>query len=679
MSADSSFDALVRRAMLALGFVAIAVGLVTYVLVDPLVNVLPSSFAIAAIAGVLAFAMGAWMIRSRTSGGVHQTAIPSVELPLSTPAPGGDIDRALYRLTHYREGTVEYRDQIQERLASVAVDVIRQRDDCSREAAVHKLQEGTWTDNEYAASFFAGGSPPSKSMLDSLSDRLTGGGESDYQRWVRITVDTIVERSGIDLQPATDDDDDDPEPEGLLERLQARFGSDSSVTQTSTSYQDISTDDDATRLGDGIVAGDLLETGHWAGITALALLAAGWGIVTFTPSILLLSAIPAALAAYARLRIEPAVTNLDVERHVSDESPEPGDLVDVTVTVRNDGDSYLSDLRLVDRVPPSMQVVEGSPRIATALGSDATATFTYTAVAGRGDHEWPLLVVARDFAGAIEREVAIDVETGIECSPALSSQHGAPVRSQTSLYSGQVDTAQGGAGLEFFSVREYREGDPMKRIDWKRHARTGELATIDFRQERAAKVVLLFDSRDSAYVSPHPGAKHAVDRSVDAAMELFPSLYDRGDLVGVAAFDTVPCWLAPGAGEEQLERARNIFTDHPAISTLPPEHTDVGSKYVDPMTHVRRQLAPEAQVMLFSPLCDDYTAEVARRLDSVGHPVTVISPDPTAAGTIGQRLSRVERTMRIVRLRERGIRIVDWEPEEPLGIELERAAQRWAV
>lgn len=675
MNADSSFDALVRTALLVLGGVTLALGFATYVIVDPLADILPSSFAVAALAGGVAFAMGLWMIRARTSGGVRQTSVPNVELPLSTPAPGSDIDRALFRLTNYREGTVQYRDQIQERLASVAVDVIRQRDDCSREEAVHKLEEGTWTDNAYAASFFAGGSPPSRSLRDSIVGRLTGDDESDYERWVRITVDTIVERSGISLR-SIPDDGERPEPSGLLDQLRTQFGGDANVDRSSSSYQDVTTDDDATNLGDGVMAGDLIDTGHWNGITAFALIAAGWGIVSFTPSILLISVVPIALAAYARTGIEPSVRDLDVERNVSDESPEPGDTVEVTVTVRNTGDSYLPDLRLVDRVPPSMEVVEGSPRLATALGSDATATLSYTVVAGRGTHEWPLLVVARDVSGSIEREMAIDVETGLECIPALASVHDAPVRSQTSLYSGQVDTSKGGSGLEFFSVREYRESDPMNRINWKRHARTGELSTIDFRQERAAKVVLLFDSRDSAYVSPSRGASHAVDRGVDAAIELFPSLYDRGDLVGLAAFDTVPCWLAPGAGEEQLERARNIFTGHPALSTLPPEHTDVGSKYVDPMTHVRRQLAPDAQIMLFSPLCDDYTAEVARRLDSVGHPVTVISPDPTAADTIGQRLASVERAMRVICLRERGIPIVDWQPDDPLGIELERAEQR---
>jgi uncharacterized protein (DUF58 family) len=92
---------------------------------------------------------------------------------------------------------------------------------------------------------------------------------------------------------------------------------------------------------------------------------------------------------------------------------------------------------------------------------------------------------------------------------------------------------------------------------------------------------------------------------------------------------------------------------------------------------VRRQLSPESQIMLFSPLCDDYTAEVARRLDSVGHPVTVVSPNPTDDDTPGQKLAKVERDMRVTNLREHGLNVLDWNPDEQLAIEVDRAKQRW--
>jgi len=678
MSTSSGFDALTRRAALGLGVLTFLLGALALVVVDPLVNVLPSTYTLVGLAGFVAFLLGLWMARNRYRGGVSQTAVPNVERVISTPPPGRDIDEALYRLTRYRQGTVEYRDQIQERLASVAVDVIRQRDDCSRAEAIHKLEEGTWTDNRVAQSFFAGGSPPSRSLGERISDRVFGGGESGYERWVRITTDTIIQRAGMESMTVSSQDDDDDDG-GILARLTGGSDDGRVATLSPEAYRAATERDDAEKRAEGVYYHDLISTGHWRGASAFALVAAGWGIVSFQPAILLISVVPVAFVAVARAATEPSLTDLAVERTVTEEAPQPGEPVQVTVRVENEGDSFMPDLRLVDRVPGSMEVVEGSPRLATALGSGATATFSYTVVAERGDHEWPVIAVGRDFTGTLEREATVEVEQGLTCTPSLTSLTDAPVRSQTSLFSGEVDTDVGGSGLEFFSVREYREGDPMKRIDWKRKARTGELATIDYRLERAAKVVLLFDARESAYVSAGPNERHAVDQAVDAGMGLFATLFDRSDLVGIAAFDTVPCWLGPGAGDEHAERARQLFASHPAVASTPPALKEVESQYVDPMTHVRRQLSPEAQIMLFSPLCDDYTAEVARRLDSVGHLVTVVSPDPTADRTPGQRLAAIERQMRITNLREHGIRVIDWDTEQPLGLEMDRAQQRWVA
>ncbi|WP_207592663.1 DUF7269 family protein [Halomontanus rarus] len=675
-TSTSTFDDLSRRAMMVIGVAALALGVATIVVVQPLVDSLPSSFAFVGLFGAVAFLLGLWMFRARYRGGIESTTVLDIEYPMSTPTPGHDIDRALYQLTELREGTIEYKEQIQKRLGEVAVAVISQRENCSREEAIQHLEEGTWTDDATAASFFSGGSPPRQSFVE----RKFGSGDTPYEQWVKAAVDEIVDLADMGSSEDPETTVAQTDDTGLL----ARLGLSSSTTvdppsTRGTNYESSGAYDDAERVADGVLYANLVETGHWRGITAFALVAAGWGVITFTPAVLLISVVAIGFAAYARMGTAPDVTALEIDRHLSNDQPDPGEPVEVTVTVRNGGDAFLSDLRLIDAVPEPIRVVEGSPRLATALRPGSQATFTYTFVAERGSHEWPVQVVARDFSGSIEREALVQVDASIQCVPSLKTVSDMPVRSQTSLYSGQVDTAIGGSGLEFFAVREYREGDPMNRIDWKRHARTGELATIDFRLERAANVVLLFDGRDSAYVSPTPGDQHAVDRSVAAATEIFTALADRGDLVGLAAFDTVPCWLGPSAGDGHEERARRIFTSHPALSTIPPTQSETEGHYVDPMNHVRQQLSPGSQIMLFSPLCDDYTAEVARRLDSAGHLVTIISPNPTADRTVGQRLARVERTMRVNELRERGIRVVNWNYDATLGLELDRAEKRWAV
>jgi uncharacterized protein (DUF58 family) len=83
-------------------------------------------------------------------------------------------------------------------------------------------------------------------------------------------------------------------------------------------------------------------------------------------------------------------------------------------------------------------------------------------------------------------------------------------------------------------------------------------------------------------------------------------------------------------------------------------------------------------VVLFSPLCDDYVARAARRLDAYGHLVTVVSPDPTTERTVGERLARLERRLRCSRLREAGLRVVDWTADERLEAAVETTRARWS-
>ena len=663
----SPIDAIVRRVTVLLGVIALVLGIATVLLVNPLVDLLPSSYVMVVTVGALAFVGGLWMARQRYRAGIEELPVPNVERVLSTSAPGHDIDLALYRLTKFREGTIEYRELIQERLAEVALAVIKQRDDCSREEAIESLRDGSWTSNQYAQAFFTGGSPPSQTWQEKLKNRIRRTEESNYQKWVRMTIDAIVERSHLEDAIEPDHREDD----GATEDEVASF--------TKGEYRRLMDESRVEEVRGAAKLFPIAPTGSWLGVSAFALVAAGWGIVTFEPGVVLISVVAIGFAAYARSGQPPQLENVSIERHLSETTPQPGEAVNVTVEVTNNGASFIPDLRIVDVIPAAMEVVDGSPRLATSLTAGSSDSFRYTVIAERGTHAWPSLTIGRNWAGSIEQQALIENDAEMVCYPFLRTTGDAPVRSQTSLYSGQIDTVVGGSGLEFFALREYRPGDPMKRIDWSRLARTGEFATIDFRKEQAAKVLLLFDTRDSAYVSDGPGRRHAVDRCIDAGTELFAGLYERGDLVGVAAFDTVPCWVGPSTGDGHAEQVRRVFAHHPALSSIPPDLLDKEEQYIDPMTHIRRQLSPDIQVILFSPLCDQYTADVARRLDSVGHLVTVLSPDPTTGRTPGQRLTKVEREVRINGLREHGIRVIDWKPDQSLHLEIDRARRRWAA
>jgi hypothetical protein len=96
------------------------------------------------------------------------------------------------------------------------------------------------------------------------------------------------------------------------------------------------------------------------------------------------------------------------------------------------------------------------------------------------------------------------------------------------------------------------------------------------------------------------------------------------------------------------------------------------------MLELRRRLPAGSQVILFSPLPDDYSVRIVRRLDAYGHRVTVVAPDPTTDGTAGRRIADVQHQLRIGRLRKAGVRVVDW-GDEPFPSAVERSRRRWSA
>ncbi|WP_459194075.1 DUF58 domain-containing protein [Halosimplex sp. J119] len=669
-------EELLNRLLIAIGAL-LFVGAMALIVVPGAGSALPFGNEVIFGIGALGAVTGFGVARRRLKGEVEETVTPDPERPAGNPMPGEDVDRMLYEMTHLRQGVNENREHLEDRLENLAVAVVRNREDCSVEEARRILDAGEWTDNEQAAAFFQGERTAAEEA--GLSGSLLSGTDdvAAFENQFRETVEELIRVGDVDVSHSVEVDTEDDR--SFLDRLLGRSaGGDDEDDAVESNWNEADSSIPTFRTSEPFEDVSLQHTNRWLGVTAFALVAVGIGTVTFTPGLMLAGTVGVAYTIYARVSAVPRTEGLVVEREFDVEDPEPGDLVEVTLTVRNESGSILPDLRLVDAVPDAFVVTDGVPRLHTALQAGAQAQIEYTVRVERGEYEWPLLVVARDFSGGVERTSLVTPDAQMRIVPPLRVTNDVPVRAQTTQYAGDVDTKQGGSGLEFYSVRDYRPGDPMNRINWKQVANTGELATIDFRQEKAATVTILFDTRQSSYISAGPDEPHAVDHSVHAASDVFGALYDQGNLVGVAAFDTVPCWYAPGAGSEHLENARVLFAQHPALSPRPPERQDHESQYIDPMTHVRRRLPSTSQIFLFSPLADDYAAEVARRLDSEGHLVTVISPDVTVDETVGQRLTRIERTARVRYLRERGIRVLDWDPDERLSLEIQKAQTRWA-
>jgi uncharacterized repeat protein (TIGR01451 family) len=587
-------------------------------------------------------------------------------------------------------------------LRAVAVALLAHYTGTTDADASTALDEYTWTNDPYAIAYFRGEGGPDLPRLQRVRDWLRP--ESEYRRNLRHATDAISAIAGVELPS-------EPTVTGQwFERLHA-IGTPSVEANGGRVEENsgrVDTGNAAAPIGDEAPdertpeATSPWETGHLRGVSVVALVAGGVGALFREPAIVLAGVIGVSLAAYAYAST-PVEPLLAVDRRIDADRPEPGDVVTVTVTVTNRGERVLPDLRVVDGVPAALPVVDGSPRCGGVLRSGESLEFSYAVEARRGEHEFdPLLAIARDVAGSHETVERVRDETTMTCRPRFSSDRSLPLRQLTTLGHGTVPTAAGGEGVEFYSVREYRRGDPLRRIDWNRRARTGEFATLEFREERTTCVVCLIDARKSAYVTHRPDAPHAVDRAVAAAGTVATTLLERGNRVGVAALGPRECWLAPGVGRDHRLRLQELLVAHDAFGATPPAEESDGPQQdrrarqdgdapqpvtdgtgqdgdvAQQITALRRRLPADAQIVLFSPLVDEGATSAARRLDASGHPVSVVSPDPTATRTASQRLARAVRRMRLGTLRRNQIRVVDWHGTERFPAAIARASRSWS-
>lgn len=133
----------------------------------------------------------------------------------------------------------------------------------------------------------------------------------------------------------------------------------------------------------------------------------------------------------------------------------------------------------------------------------------------------------------------------------------------------------------YASIREYTLTDPMKTINWKASARTGELMVNTFESTHMEKVMIFLDVEDSGILK----YEYLTEDSISVAASLAQKMIAKGMEVGLCtnivsaadmsasrnlyAQDTFT-YLAPASGRKQLSDMERLLAGHKAdTKTLP--------------------------------------------------------------------------------------------------------------
>jgi uncharacterized protein (DUF58 family) len=175
-----------------------------------------------------------------------------------------------------------------------------------------------------------------------------------------------------------------------------------------------------------------------------------------------------------------------------------------------------------------------------------------------------------------------------------------------------------GLGLEFHQLRDYRQEDLLRQIDWKASARAHRLISREYQDERDQQVVFLMDCGERMRAKDDDLSHF--DHTLNALLLLSYVALRQGDAVGLCTFGhDNPRFVAPRKSLAFVNTLLNSVYDlQPSLQT---------PDYLVASQHLSHRLTRRALVVLVTNIRDedDDTLGPAMRHLRKSHAVTVAS------------------------------------------------------
>jgi uncharacterized protein (DUF58 family) len=182
---------------------------------------------------------------------------------------------------------------------------------------------------------------------------------------------------------------------------------------------------------------------------------------------------------------------------------------------------------------------------------------------------------------------------------------------------GVLQVRRRGEGMEFHQLREYRQGDSQRAIDWKATSRTARLISREYEDEKDQRVLLVVDC-GRRMASKDDDLSH-FDHALNSALLLAHVAARQGDAVGMLTMGGVHRYVEPRKSVAAVNAILNQAYDIEPTLAVPDYHEAAR----DVMRHVRRR----ALVIVLTNLRDedDSTLLPALKLLRTRHLVVLAS------------------------------------------------------
>ncbi|MCP5013998.1 MAG: DUF58 domain-containing protein [Ketobacter sp.] len=116
-----------------------------------------------------------------------------------------------------------------------------------------------------------------------------------------------------------------------------------------------------------------------------------------------------------------------------------------------------------------------------------------------------------------------------------------------------------GEGMEFQQLREFRQGDSLRQIDWNATARQRKLISKEYQDEKDQQILFLIDC--GRRMRSKDGDHSHLDHALNAMLLMSYAALKQGDAVGLMSFGGDERWLKPVKGVANLSKILNCVYD----------------------------------------------------------------------------------------------------------------------
>lgn len=116
-----------------------------------------------------------------------------------------------------------------------------------------------------------------------------------------------------------------------------------------------------------------------------------------------------------------------------------------------------------------------------------------------------------------------------------------------------------GTGMDFLQLRDYREGESLRQIDWRASSRFKKLISKEFQEEKNQHVVIMLDAGRRMRVQDDELSYF--EHSLNALIMLSFTALKNGDNLSIQSFGSESRWLSQVRGAQNVSRVMHHFYD----------------------------------------------------------------------------------------------------------------------